>query len=167
MHNKIIDQVFRKALDQSWNVLRYNSRGVGNSQGAFDEGRAEYEDLQMLVSYMLRGQTDQNSYLSLLGYSFGSWLSARVFSTLEHAKALFLIAPPVGMFEFPDLSKFADRVHVIAAEKDELVSLHSLECFCKSQSISSLHVIEDADHLFVGSSVRMLKTLMPLLEKHL
>ncbi|MEZ4703835.1 MAG: CocE/NonD family hydrolase [Bdellovibrionota bacterium] len=165
MDNKVIELVFRKACEKPWSVIRYNMRGVGRSEGTFDQGKGESEDLEALIDWAKTRIHVQKSSLRLLGYSFGSWVSARVNARRSDVDELFLIAPPVSLYAFPTLPN-PDHVYVVAAERDELIPISAIEHFCIQQNISHVEKVSGANHFFVGKTMGMMKQLEKFLFMH-
>ncbi len=94
MTNKVVDQIYRRSVERNWSVLRYNTRGTGNSTGKHDQGHAEEKDLLELVAWFEKQPDVNATNLFLIGYSFGSWITAKVAAQLQ--KPSFLIAPAVS-----------------------------------------------------------------------
>jgi alpha/beta superfamily hydrolase len=145
MRNSVVERLSDALSAAGISTLRFNFRGVGNSSGAFDNGRGEQEDVLAAVSYMegrgVRG-------ILLAGYSFGAWVSAAVLPNRMLLPALF-VAPPLTHFSF-DFKAIRNKVGtIISGIQDE---------FCPSdraremaQEISCrLDLIPDTNHFFMG-----------------
>jgi alpha/beta superfamily hydrolase len=46
MHNKVVYRAAQALSAAGWETLRFNFRGVGASEGSYDEGRGEIEDFR-------------------------------------------------------------------------------------------------------------------------
>jgi alpha/beta superfamily hydrolase len=79
-------------------TLRFNFRGTGRSEGAYDGGRGEAADARAAAA-MLRTANPEAKFL-LIGYSFGAMVAANVAGDVR-PDALALISPPIGMVEMP------------------------------------------------------------------
>ena len=73
--------------------MRFNFRGVGQSEGRFDDGVGELDDLRAVAAWARANHPDK--ILWLAGFSFGAYVSLRLAVELR-AAALVSIAPPVG-----------------------------------------------------------------------
>lgn len=75
MHNKVVYQA-AKALDSMGiPVLRFNFRGVGASDGTYDHGHGEEDDVRTALDFL----SSQFSGAALIaaGFSFGAWVGLR------------------------------------------------------------------------------------------
>src|SRR5213594_4403030 len=70
MHNKVVYRIARGLRRSGAVVLRFNYRGVGKSEGSYDNGIGETEDARVALAY-LRSRYPDLPY-SLAGFSFGS-----------------------------------------------------------------------------------------------
>jgi len=78
MDNKVVQTVARAFVQAGWCALRFNFRGVGNSQGAYDEGRGELEDMLAVVE--ARAAIGP---LALAGFSFGAFVAGSAAARLH------------------------------------------------------------------------------------
>ena len=69
MDNKVVQTLAKACVAADWECLRFNFRGVGDSEGVFDAGRGETEDLLQLVD-----QWPADMPLVLAGFSFGAFV---------------------------------------------------------------------------------------------
>ncbi|MCB1198975.1 MAG: alpha/beta fold hydrolase, partial [Deltaproteobacteria bacterium] len=118
MTHKVIDQLYRRAVQRGISVIRYNFRGVGKSGGSYDDAVGEVDDLRLVIDYLEESYAITAEQLHLIGYSFGSYISAMVASSMQSLHRLSLIAPPTSMFSFPGLQKNFP-LDVYMPEKDE------------------------------------------------
>ncbi len=73
-----------------YSTLRYNFRGVGQSDGAFDEGRGETDDLLSALAY---ARQQSRLPIMLAGYSFGAYVTWRALKRVEGIHAVALVSP--------------------------------------------------------------------------
>ncbi|KAF1687046.1 alpha/beta hydrolase [Pseudoxanthomonas broegbernensis] len=125
MHNKVVTMMARALRELGATTVRFNFRGTGQSEGGFDQGAGEQDDLRTVVEWV-RGAR-QGDALWLAGFSFGAYVSLRAAATL-HADALVSIAPPVtgrgwdfGDIEVPDVPWL-----VIQGDADEIVDAQAV-----------------------------------------
>jgi alpha/beta superfamily hydrolase len=98
MHNQVVTAVCGALAERGATTLRFNFRGAGRSEGAFDSGRGEANDARAAVAAMHALRPDGR--LLLAGYSFGAMIAAAV-ATDVRPDALVLISPPLGMMPTP------------------------------------------------------------------
>ena len=119
MHNKVVTMAARALREVGVTTLRFNFRGVGRSEGVFDEGAGELDDLRAVAAWAR--ERHPGKALWLAGFSFGAWVSLRAAVELR-AAALVSIAPPVGRsWEFAGIDLPAIPWLVIQGEADEVV----------------------------------------------
>ena len=117
MHDAVLDLV-NQALDAvGVNCLRFNFRGTGESEGKFDGGDGEAEDLLAVVDWA-REQRIQSLWLG--GYSFGAHVLCKALPKIADPARVLLVAPPNGVMDFPEPAAPC-TVDVFAGERDEFV----------------------------------------------
>jgi alpha/beta superfamily hydrolase len=119
MHNKVVTMAARALRECGVTTLRFNFRGVGQSEGTFDDGEGELDDLRAVAAWARTHAPDKALWLA--GFSFGAWVSLRLADELA-AAALISIAPPVGRsWAFDDIAPPAAPWLVIQGDADEVV----------------------------------------------
>jgi alpha/beta superfamily hydrolase len=96
MNNKVVTTLARAAHEIGVPTIRFNFRGVGASEGSFDEGRGETEDALAVVAY--GRQRWPNAQLWLAGFSFGGYVALRTSTTrgVGAVGRLLTVAPALG-----------------------------------------------------------------------
>jgi uncharacterized protein len=118
MHNKVVTIIERSLRELGLDTVRFNFRGIGKSEGTFDEGLGESEDLAAVVAWAR--QVRPGAALWLAGFSFGSYVALRNAKRLA-ADALITIAPPVGRWDFDAIELPDCPWLVVQGEEDEVV----------------------------------------------
>ncbi len=118
MHNKVVTMAERALRESGIDTLRFNFRGAGESQGVYDKGVGESDDLAAVVAWVRRVRP--HDALWLAGFSFGSYVTIRNAVSL-HADALISIAPPVGRWEFENVALPTCPWLIVQGEADEVV----------------------------------------------
>ena len=130
MDNKVVTTIERVYSELGFPSLRFNFRGVGRSEGAHDEGRGEGDDLADLAAWM-REQVPGHA-LWLAGFSFGSFVSARMAATLRPAE-LLSIAPPVEKWPFDSFADPGCPWLVIQGDDDDVAPAEATARFVASR----------------------------------
>jgi uncharacterized protein len=153
--NKVVQTLARSFTQLGYVCWRPNFRGVGKTDGQFDEGQGESRDLLAVLKIAqqelhLRGV---NTPAILAGFSFGSFVQTIVAQQLEKAHAvtthlayerLVLAGPATTRFAVQNVR--ADTI-VIHGEKDEIVPLVNVLEWARPQNLP-ITVVPDSDHFF-------------------
>lgn len=118
MHNKVVTMAARAMRELGATTVRFNFRGTGASEGAFDHGNGELDDLRAIVAWVRA--TRPGDTLWLAGFSFGAYVSLRGAAELQPA-LLLSIAPPAGRWDFDHIVTPTMPWKVIQGEEDEIV----------------------------------------------
>ncbi len=97
MHNKVVTMSARALAECGIAVVRFNFRGAGQSEGAFDNGRGEMLDLLAVARWVQAARPGDALWLG--GFSFGSWVALQAARQLP-VKQMISVAPPVGFRDF-------------------------------------------------------------------
>lgn len=143
----------RRLHDAGWITVRPSFRGVDGSEGAYDEGRGEAQD-GLAVARHLRALYPGQP-LSLVGFSFGAHVYARLACLLEMedpAAAIVLMGLPVG--RVPGGRDYAAmpiprRTLLLHGEADEMAPLPPLLAWGRA-SYHPVTVFPGTDHFFKG-----------------
>jgi alpha/beta superfamily hydrolase len=96
LDNKVVQTIARACLEIGWASVRFNFRGVGASEGVWDEGRGELDDALAVVSHW-RAQAEFAGLPFLLaGFSFGGYVAVETAHRLGAAakpRRLVLVGP--------------------------------------------------------------------------
>jgi uncharacterized protein len=143
LDNKVVQTLAKAFHALGYAAVRFNFRGVGKSDGIYDEGRGELDDL-LAVDRFARGRFG-NIELILAGFSFGSFVAASAAEQLD-PRYLVLIAPAVGRFPVGTVPKDTLVIH---GEKDDVVLLSDVFDWARPQQIPVV-VIPGTGHFFHG-----------------
>ena len=119
MHNKVVTMLARALRELGLDTVRFNFRGTGNSEGSFDDGVGEADDLRAVAAWVRSQRPD--AALWLAGFSFGAYVSLRMAAELQPSM-LISVAPPVRRsWDFDTLVPPTCPWLVIQGETDEVV----------------------------------------------
>jgi len=162
MHTKVVYQAAKAFKRIGCAVLRFNFRGAGMSDGAYDEGRGEMDDFRAAVTFM-RNQY-QDAPIWAAGMSFGAWIALTVGASDPRVTTLLGIAPPLSRYEFEPVRVSAKPKFFIQGERDELCPLKEMqEFYARAADPKELVVIDAADHLFDGKVLEVADAIEDLL----
>jgi len=149
MHTKVVYQSAKAFTRIGCAVLRFNFRGVGTSDGAWDEGSGEADDFRAGVTFMRERYPDVPLWAA--GMSFGAWIALTVGAAEPAVTTLLGIAPPLARYDFEAVRTSGKPKFFIQGERDELCPLKQMqEFYAQCADPKELVVIDGADHLFDG-----------------
>jgi alpha/beta superfamily hydrolase len=148
MDTKVVTTLVKTFVELGFVALRFNFRGVGASEGTFDAGDGEVEDVLAVVRHARQEYGDLPLILS--GFSFGGYVQARAAQQL-HPQHLVLIAPAVGRFVMP---KVPANTLVVHGDMDEVVELQEVLQWARAQNLPII-VLAGAGHFFHGKLIRL------------
>jgi alpha/beta superfamily hydrolase len=146
MHNKVVTILERAMRELGLRTVRFNFRGVGQSEGEFDDGYGETDDLFAVAEWVRR--TRPNDALWLGGFSFGSYIATRAALNLDVGQ-LITIAPPVDRYAFDSLHHPECPWLVVQGDEDEVVPIDAVLAWADGlQPSPDMVVMKGADHFF-------------------
>lgn len=149
MDNKVVTTLMRTYRDLGIHVLRFNFRGVGKSEGVFDNTVGEFDDVMSMIAWVK--QSLPQCSLLLAGFSFGSSIAARASYHVDGLVHLTLVAPPVERYVYDKEGVFNAPLCVIQGDKDELVIAEGVYAWVESlKSPAILLRYPEAGHFFHG-----------------
>jgi alpha/beta superfamily hydrolase len=149
MHNPVIKTAMDVAFQEGFSTLRFNFRGVGESEGSYGNGVGEREDVKAAIDYLCAKQNDSCGTLILVGYSFGAWTGLSVGAQDNRVKGMVAIAPPLELSDFGFLKGCKKRKLIIAGSQDFVCPWSLLEEWYEQlEEPKSLAIIQGADHFF-------------------
>lgn len=157
MHNKVVHTLGRAFTACGMSALRFNFRGVGASEGSFDDGPGEIEDA-LAVARAGRGRVPEGP-LWLAGFSFGAAIAIGAAAELA-ADGLVTVAPAVT--RVAGMDRVAPRCPwlVIQGDRDELVNVDdTIEWVNSLEPGPELQVFSETSHFFHGKLVELRKAV--------
>jgi alpha/beta superfamily hydrolase len=146
-------------------VLRFNFRGVGGSEGAFDGGEGEKGDFTAALDFMAARYPGIPLWAA--GFSFGSWVALEAGAVDPRVTALIGIAPPVTKagYDFSNTKQSTKAKFFVQGEADDICPLEDMWKFYGAlPEPKELVVIDAADHLFDGHTTEVGEALEDLLK---
>lgn len=141
LDNKVVQTLARAFVELGCVALRPNFRGVGASEGAYDEGRGEVEDLAAVLDWGRREFGELP--IALAGFSFGAAMQARLAERVAPQR-MALVGVAVGSFEVPAVPPDTLVIH---GDQDETVPLAAVLAWARPQDLPVV-VVPGADHFF-------------------
>ncbi|MBX9818792.1 MAG: alpha/beta hydrolase [Burkholderiaceae bacterium] len=160
MDNKVVQTLARAFVLSGWRAVRFNFRGVGASEGAYDEGRGELQDLLAVVAH-----SAPDGALALAGFSFGAFVTSHAVAALaaRDPQAVVLVGTAASRFAVaPIAPELHERTLVLHGEADDTVPLADAMAWARPQ-VLPVTVVPGGGHFFHGQ----LPLLRSLVVRHL
>ncbi len=163
MNNRIVMEIFKSFVDNGFSVLRLNFRGVGKSDGTFDNGQGELSDAAAALDWIERENQDF-SQCWVSGFSFGSLICMQLIMRRPEVSKFISVSPQPNVYDFTFLAPCPISGQIISGEKDELVSKESiLDLNSRLQSQKGIEVkfdeIKNSNHFFKNKEIELNKTI--------
>jgi uncharacterized protein len=137
LDNKVVQTLARAFVELGYEAWRPNFRGVGQSEGRYDEGRGEVEDLAAAVAQI------NDKRIVLAGFSFGAAMQAKLAARVK-PETLVLVGTAVTSFDVPPVPQGSLVIH---GEQDTTVPLAAVLDWARPQDLP-LVVVPGAEHFF-------------------
>ena len=156
MDNNVVLAASFALAEQGFVTLRFNFRGVGNSEGQHTKGELEHKEVLGALTLLRAWPGVDKRRIGLAGYSFGTSVILSSTALHQKAKAFALISPPLRALEITVLMKKDHPVFVIAGDQDKVVQSDKfLPVFDSFAYPPVSHVVPGVDHYWFGEESLM------------
>jgi len=158
MDNSVVIAVQRAYLRQGFSTLRFNFRGVGASEGRYDDGPGERQDAGAALAFLAsRGM----AAIDLAGYSFGAWVNAGLNAGFQR---MVMVSPPVAFMSFDRPAPIPTLRLIVTGSRDDIAPARTISTYKSHWNpAAAFEVLSDADHFYTG----FLKNLEDTIAVHL
>ncbi|MFC3713785.1 alpha/beta hydrolase [Sphingoaurantiacus capsulatus] len=159
MNNHIVHMLYNAFTKRGFSTLRFNFRGVGRSQGEFDNGIGELSDAASALDWMQQFNPEaQITWVA--GFSFGAWIGMQLLMRRPEIKGFISVAPPANLYDFGFLAPCPSSGLIVNGANDEVVTAGGVQKLVdklKTQRhITITHeVVEGANHFFEKEMVEL------------
>lgn len=165
MHNKVVTTTCKAFHEMGCHTIRFNYRGVGQSEGVYGNGAGEIEDCLAMVEYARNQHPDHAIWLG--GFSFGGAVAYSAANRVK-AKQLLTIAP--GITRFPSLAFNEPSMPwvIIQGEADEVIEPQAVYTWLgKHQAAYELIKLPEVGHFFHGRLMQLKQKLIEIYQPRL
>ena len=171
MNNQIVYHLYYTFQERGFSVLRFNFRGVGRSQGAFDHGQGELSDAASALDWAQSINPEARSCW-IAGFSFGAWIGMQLLMRRPEIEGFISIAPPANLYDFSFLAPCPSSGMIVHGDKDAVVpykDVTGLVDKLKTQKgiVIEQKVIPGANHFFDGKVDVLMQSVGAYLDKRL
>jgi alpha/beta superfamily hydrolase len=163
MLNNVVESLVQAYNEMGYSSLRFNFRGVGQSEGRFDEGRGEQEDVKGALDYMSGlGKTQ----IDLAGYSFGAWVNGLSLETGHQSTRVIMVSPPVNFMDFSFLKQNDKIKLVISGSRDDIAPPAMIKESIRDWNPEAhFEIIQGADHFYFGRTDKLRRIVEAFLQE--
>ena len=163
MNNKIVQLMYNIFLKNGFSVIKVNFRGVGKSDGVFDNGQGELSDAAAALDWIERQNLDY-SQCWVSGFSFGSLICMQLIMRRPEVNKFIAISPQPNVYDFTFLAPCPISGLVLYGKNDELVQVDSILNLKKRLSMQKnievkFEAITNANHFYKGKEKELTNTI--------
>ncbi len=120
MNNRVTYTLFQTFSSLGFSVLRFNFRGVGRSQGTYDEGLGELGDAAAALDWLqMMNKNARTCWVA--GYSFGAWIGMQLLMRRPEISGFISVAPPANSKDFSFLAPCPASGLIVHGGNDEFI----------------------------------------------
>lgn len=154
MNNKVVHTLYRSFAQMGFSVLRFNFRGVGHSEGVYDQGEGELTDAAAALDWLQATFPSSPSYW-VAGFSFGAWIAMQLLMRRPELEGFVAVSPPANLYDFTFLAPCPVSGLIVQGDADAIVTPSSVEGLVhKLRNQKGIAIgydsISGADHFFTN-----------------
>lgn len=171
MNNKVTYNIYHAFARNGFSVLRFNFRGVGKSQGKFDDGIGELSDAASVLDWLQLQNPDASSFW-MGGFSFGTWIGMQLLMRRPEIEGFISVSPPAGKYDFNFLSPCPAHGLIVQGDQDSIVSEDAVSRLADKLSKQKnagidYRIILGADHFYRSSVDELVMNMDDYLKKRI
>ncbi len=171
MQDPITIRLYQMFEARGFGVLRYNSRGVGRTQGMYDHGVGELEDAAFVLDH-LENLAESPRYVWCAGYSFGAWITLQLLMRRPEIDGFFAISPPANHYDLSFLAPCPASGLIVSGDADAISSPDDVERALQKVRVQKGEVIDraviaGANHFYQNAQAALMETLETYLDRRL
>jgi alpha/beta superfamily hydrolase len=163
MYNNVVGALIRACLGAGVAALRFNFRGVGESEGVYDNGVGEQDDVRAAIDHSRTFPEIDPGRIVLAGYSFGAMVGLRVASHRDDLAAVVSVSNPTVRGPNVEIRLLAPMLFV-TGDRDEYCDGALLQEYRDQLGDDvTVEVLEGVDHFWWGSDGRLIEIVTAFL----
>jgi len=152
MNNKVVYNCYQSFVKAGLSVLRINFRGVGRSEGQYDNGIGEMTDAATALDWLQTQNPDARSCW-IAGFSFGAWISMQLMMRRPEIDNFVALSPPANMYDFSFLSPCPANGLIVQGTMDSVVPQKDVDSLAEKLGRQrgvdiEYQIVDGADHYF-------------------
>ena len=170
MNTKIVFNLYKIFVNNGFSTIRFNFRGVGKSEGIFDDGEGELSDAASVLDWLQQYNTN-SKIVWVAGFSFGAWVAMQLLMRRPEINGFISVSPPANLRDFSFLAPCPSSGLIIHGDKDTIASFDSAKILSeKLQKQKKVDIqfkpIKGADHFYENYVDQFLLTIDTYVFKH-
>ena len=154
MQDRIAVLLFQIFVRFGFGVLRFNFRGIGRSQGVFDNGMGELSDAASALDY-LQALNPNAEQCWVGGYSFGAWIGLQLLMRRPEIDGFVAVSPPANHYDLSFLAPCPASGVIIYGTRDSVTTASDMErVISRIRTQKNIKVdgqpVDGADHFYRG-----------------
>ena len=171
MNNPVVLELFNIFDKLGFSTFRFNFRGVGKSEGKFDNGLGELADAAAGLDWIQRQNPNANQCW-VAGFSFGALLCMQLLMRRPEITRFVSVSPQPNLYDFNFLAPCPASGMLVQGKKDELVPIEDTNRLAqKLQSQKNIVIdyeeISGANHFYDHEMHKLNKIVATYVEKEL
>jgi uncharacterized protein len=155
MNNKIVYALYRCFADNGFATLRFNFRGVGRSEGAYDNGEGELADAASALDWLQSTFPHARNFW-VSGFSFGAWIAMQLLMRRPELEGFVAVSPPANKYDFSFLAPCPVSGQIIQGDNDAIVDHKVVETLVNKLRAQrgiaiDYQCVAGADHFFTNN----------------
>ncbi|MCK5750817.1 MAG: alpha/beta hydrolase, partial [Oricola sp.] len=119
MNNRATYEMYQMFVRRGFSTMRFNFRGVGRSQGEYDQGIGELSDAASALDY-LQSMNTNAKHCWVAGFSFGAWIGMQLLMRRPEITGFVSVSPPANMYDFSFLAPCPSSGLIIHGSEDRV-----------------------------------------------
>jgi uncharacterized protein len=167
MHNMVVGTLVRAVTEAGAAALRFNFRGVGASEGKYDSGVGEQDDVRAALDGLRAQPEIDGDRVALSGYSFGAIMALAVATDRDDLRAVISVSTPTERGDKVAIHMLAPALFVLG-DHDPYCEADLLREY-KDQigDDVTIEVVAGVDHFWAGSDDRLVAIVQAFLKRTL
>jgi hypothetical protein len=157
MYNNVVGALVRAALNSGFAALRFNFRGVGESEGTHTGGQAEPDDVKAACAFLAEQPEIDAGRVALAGYSFGAAMALLASPDVSPTGLALVSLPTIAGEVSPPTGAFP--LLLVSGDRDEYSDTAALANLAEAAADRArLEVMPGVDHFWMGADDRLTET---------
>jgi uncharacterized protein len=156
MYNNVVDAILAAMWQAGYATLRFNFRGVGDSEGEHDGGPGEVDDAAAAMTYLLAQPGVRKEGAVMAGYSFGAMVAVSAGYERAEIARIVAVALPLAMADARIPAGASKPLLLVSCDRDSYSPVAGLQALkSKIGDSARLEIVVGADHFFGGREAEL------------